>query len=144
MATKLQACADARGQTQHLRCWLRFLPLLSERCEFFGRARGGFEGEFFAMRRKKHKASRRAVKYYKIHFGFREPFKVRAARVWALSDVNCRAGTSKALACLRTWQRLAASACPRIAHFSSMWAARWRESVVRACASLTLLTLTTP
>ena len=28
------------------------------------------------MRRKKHKHTRRAVKFYKIHHGFREPYKV--------------------------------------------------------------------
>lgn len=28
------------------------------------------------MRRKKHKAARRIVRYYKLHFGFREPYKV--------------------------------------------------------------------
>lgn len=31
------------------------------------------------MRVKKHKATRRIVRYYKLHFGFREPFKVRNA-----------------------------------------------------------------
>lgn len=29
------------------------------------------------MRRKKHKASRRIVRFYKLHFEFREPFKVQ-------------------------------------------------------------------
>lgn len=29
------------------------------------------------MRVKKHKATRRIVRYFKLHFGFREPFKVR-------------------------------------------------------------------
>lgn len=28
------------------------------------------------MRRKKHKQTRRAVRYYKVHYGFREPFKI--------------------------------------------------------------------
>lgn len=31
------------------------------------------------MRRKKHKHTRRAVKFYKIHHGFREPYKVLSA-----------------------------------------------------------------
>jgi len=29
------------------------------------------------MRRKKHKATRRVVKHYKLHYGFREPYKAR-------------------------------------------------------------------
>jgi hypothetical protein len=28
------------------------------------------------MRRKKHKHTRRAVAFYKVHYGFKEPFKV--------------------------------------------------------------------
>lgn len=30
------------------------------------------------MRRKKHKHTRRAVAFYKVNYGMREPFKVRA------------------------------------------------------------------
>ena len=37
------------------------------------------------MRRKKHKHTRRAVNFYKINFGFHEPFKVRAC----LASVPC-------------------------------------------------------
>lgn len=36
------------------------------------------------MRRKKHKHTRRNVSFYKMHYGFKEPFKVRA-----LPAVSC-------------------------------------------------------
>ena len=40
------------------------------------------------MRRKKHKVSRRIVRFFKLHFGFREPFKVWCYPVQAAVDVH--------------------------------------------------------
>lgn len=35
------------------------------------------------MRRKKHKHTRRSVAFYKVHHGFREPYKVSKDKVYA-------------------------------------------------------------
>ena len=34
------------------------------------------KGIYIQMRRDKHKHTRRAVRFYRVHHGFREPFKV--------------------------------------------------------------------
>jgi hypothetical protein len=59
------------------------------------------------MRRKKHKHTRRSMAFYKVNYGFREPFKVGGGGgAWRWRETRPRAGRRSA--CLHR-------ACPRAA-----------------------------
>lgn len=65
------------------------------------------------MRRKKHKHTRRAVKFYKIHHGFREPFKVvlDSSFVHALLQANLKEATDLVAGLLGGQVRLFTTQC---------------------------------
>ncbi|KAL3159300.1 hypothetical protein ABBQ32_011256 [Trebouxia sp. C0010 RCD-2024] len=65
------------------------------------------------MRRKKHKHTRRAVKFYKIHHGFREPYKVvlDSSFVHGLLQANLKAVTDLTAGLLGGQVRLFTTQC---------------------------------
>ncbi|KAL0030147.1 hypothetical protein WJX79_010990 [Trebouxia sp. C0005] len=65
------------------------------------------------MRRKKHKHTRRAVKFYKIHHGFREPYKVvlDSSFVHALLQANLKEATDLIAGLLGGQVRLFTTQC---------------------------------
>lgn len=48
------------------------------------------------MRRRKHKHTRRAIVFYRLNFGFHEPFKASLG----LSGMNCKAVSMAWAACI--------------------------------------------
>lgn len=49
------------------------------------------------MRRKKHKHTRRSVAFYKVHHGFREPYKVSRDKTHAFVEMSIGSGTDQAM-----------------------------------------------
>ena len=62
------------------------------------------------MRRKKHKHTRKTVAFYKVHYGFKEPFKVEVLRSMLCLAVGAR---GPLLPCTTKSAPLAAAAAAR-------------------------------